>query len=1406
MKGDFSRFSFKPEKQFTRVLKQQGRVDLDADWNEANAIHAYLDRVHDIDVIGRCGVPKENAGFGVTPAADGGDLDLSDGRLYANGQLVAIAGESYLNQPYLPAPPALEPADTRRDLVYTAVWQRHITAVEDPDLLEIALGGADTTTRLQTVWQVRVRRDVGTDDCEAIENWPPLPPLRQRGRLTTGTTVVIDEGDPCLIAPGGGYRGLENRLYRVEIHDGGAPYTWPRPGTVQATAVNAVDEREIELADWDGWAAGQMVELFSDETDGGGTAGTLARVTAVDAGSSRLTLDTDVSGMAGHTNLMARRVATYKWSRDNGAVAFPIQEFISGEPTKVRVKRLGKDQVLTLHTSDWVEVLGDETELRFRPGTLTNIVPNGIDEADMILTLGTDVSGHDGETAPKVRRWDMAGPPLPVQSGILDLEDGVQIQFGGDTFLSGDYWSFAARTATGSVEALSDAPPLGIDVAFCKLGIVRWRFDPAAEDWSPSTVTDCRPTFPALTEICAEDVCYDNENCDSIQAQTVQEAIDQLCAQRDLRHHNKHLHGWGIVCGLQVHCGPDDPQVPGDRNAVTVRPGYALDCEGNDIVLDEDLMVDVLELIREWEEAHPDDPPLIVEGRGDVCLIVERDERGQARVALRPYDPAANDWQNLFKGTLLMDFYEDCILGLIEAIRELLNPENGDGRQLVGVGRRQTIALLNLIIQFVNPQFGSHVYLSQKEHNILQMLYFALREILQSKTFCAMFDDARPFPEYPFGEDVQMSTIFDLRPQVRMRVHPDGRLGYGLGYDDNIHVYDLEAEELILVLPMPGGRGLLARDVAFSEDGRQLYAIATLPQGDTIFAIADIDGDDHQWRPMEIVCDGMMLTLLRRPGRSNTLLATGQGRGLFIIDDPENIRANADPAAAFNAVGQLTVDESGQFAYATAAAEGEDPTLYDHVLRIDLDNPDDQFPYHLEAEDQQWHGQDDIALVSEPQGDLSKLYVVAEPVDNGQKHLLVFDTSDPDAQNLVPLGATDTIISLAYVPGEPTLIVGYEDFYWARLVDVNDDFLLEEYHLPLQISPVDIVIDPQGEWGYFVNGISTTITRVNVAHLRPIDQQPGNVPPGGQAFLEVLRQYRQDIIAAFLDLAGGLMQYLKDCFCDHLLVSCPECDEEDELYLGCVSIREGEVYKVCNFSRRKYVKSFPTVGYWLSLIPIAPLIDVAVERFCCLVLPDLFGRVNVPDQGSQRTAPVRGYQVRGAYMAYNQGILQRSVRSVASSATLARGLSLDWAGERLNRVATRPFVPPTTGLRQRDLVNQPVSDVQRRAAAANVTVAGVERYDASLGLRNLRHLSTLPGRLEPGEEIKLYERDGKVRYYSVVKAEPAEGAAVTEARETAVAATAEVEALRDQVASMEAELAELRTFRDEVRTFMDRNG
>ncbi|MEI2579931.1 DUF6519 domain-containing protein [Scytonema sp. PRP1] len=67
MKGDFSRYTFNPKKQYSAVLMQQGRVQLDADWNEQQAINQYRIETETKDIIGLCGVPATGGGFAIKP-------------------------------------------------------------------------------------------------------------------------------------------------------------------------------------------------------------------------------------------------------------------------------------------------------------------------------------------------------------------------------------------------------------------------------------------------------------------------------------------------------------------------------------------------------------------------------------------------------------------------------------------------------------------------------------------------------------------------------------------------------------------------------------------------------------------------------------------------------------------------------------------------------------------------------------------------------------------------------------------------------------------------------------------------------------------------------------------------------------------------------------------------------------------------------------------------------------------------------------------------------------------------------------------------------------------------------------------------------------------------------------------
>ncbi len=183
------------------------------------------------------------------------------------------------------------------------MWQREVTCLEDSDLVESAVG-VDSTSRMQTVWRVGMLRNVGTKvDCATDEKELPgwLDLTRPSdGRLSTGTVAVPPDADPCLIPPSGGYRALENRLYRAEIHQGGAPGTatfkWARHNASIASRVAKINGLEIvvESIGRDNdlrFSAGNWVEITDDVREFAGLPGEIRKITDVAPDTLTITLD-----------------------------------------------------------------------------------------------------------------------------------------------------------------------------------------------------------------------------------------------------------------------------------------------------------------------------------------------------------------------------------------------------------------------------------------------------------------------------------------------------------------------------------------------------------------------------------------------------------------------------------------------------------------------------------------------------------------------------------------------------------------------------------------------------------------------------------------------------------------------------------------------------------------------------------------------------------------------------------------------------------------------------------------------------------------------------------------------------------------------------------------------------------
>lgn len=532
MKGDFSRLTFDPARHFSGVRMQQGRVQLDADWNEQADIARHRVETETLHTLGGCGAPLHDAGFAVGEGADG-DFRLSAGAYYVHGVLARCeVPVGYRAQPDRPRPPALPAGD---HLVYLDVWERHLTALEAPSIRETALGGPDTATRTRTVWQVRTAPlPGGAAECRSAEADQAFADATTAGTGTLRARAQAEEraSDPCVIPAGAGYRGLENQLYRVEIHDGGPGVAAPeaKEGVAVTHAEPLLGTVTVEGGDW---AVGDAVELWdassaaADAVPAPASVVVTAHVARVNGKTLHLT--TSFPALAGAAGPRLRAVgATWKWSRDNGIVVARVRKV---EGADVSLDALGLDDVLDFRAGDWVELTDAARELEGVPGVMAQIkAPN---PASRTLTLVTAPDFTvDLDRAPRLRRWDgfaavRTGGDAAAWMGV---EQGIQLAWDGGGLHTGEYWQIPARTATGEQQSgtvewpregglPAARRPAGPVHRYARLGIVR-----VGADASVTPLADCRCLFTPLTEV----------NALAYVSGTGQEALPDLTREKEL--------------------------------------------------------------------------------------------------------------------------------------------------------------------------------------------------------------------------------------------------------------------------------------------------------------------------------------------------------------------------------------------------------------------------------------------------------------------------------------------------------------------------------------------------------------------------------------------------------------------------------------------------------------------------------------------------------------------------------------------------------------------------------------------------------------------------------------------------------------------------------------------------------
>jgi Family of unknown function (DUF6519) len=445
MKADFSRDSFDPLKSYYRVLMQQGRVQMDADWNEQAAIILHRLECLVTDLIGPGGGPVDS--FEVAEVKNARDFTVSKGRYYVGGILIESPADLTFSAL---AKATGDPADLEPNkpyLVFLDVWEEVVNSLQDPSIADVALGGLDSTVRTRIAWRIRIRPVSQVKACKSIEGdqiWTEVmagvaPPNHGMMAVRVNREIAAaHEIAPCITPPQSRYRGPENQLYRIEIHDpgtagdpAGATFKFSREnGSVVLAVEGSGDTFTLAGAARDraGIQAGDWVEITDDSV----TQQPLYRVV--------------------RTEMMGRRVVLDVKNRPS---------VIEIQPQRHPVLRR------------WDQKPGPENAggLKLRSGAA-------------VLSEGT------GE-----KHW-------------LALEDGIEIQFRpaaagtSHVYRSGDYWIFPARTANGG-EAIWPVDAAGNPIPQAPKGI-RHRYAPLAiinfDGPQDPVKFDCRQILP-LTSV-----------------------------------------------------------------------------------------------------------------------------------------------------------------------------------------------------------------------------------------------------------------------------------------------------------------------------------------------------------------------------------------------------------------------------------------------------------------------------------------------------------------------------------------------------------------------------------------------------------------------------------------------------------------------------------------------------------------------------------------------------------------------------------------------------------------------------------------------------------------------------------------------------------------------------------------
>jgi hypothetical protein len=425
------------------------------------------------------------------PAGQLGTFGVAPGTYQLDGMVATTRGGAFPDQPFPDnagfgwddSPPTLplgglteQPVAGDRVVAYLEVWERVITAVEDPGIREVALGSIDTTVRTQLMAQVKLaplatavpqagEAGLAHSAFDAVEE--------SGGELFLTVPAGSTTPDPCALPSAEGYSGDDNRLYRIQVHSGGSLsqvlFSWSRDNASELFAATLSVSGELVLDAATALAAGDLVEVLSSVVD----------------------LGDDQQGSVSAAGFV---------------------------PAQRAVGQLG--QLVEVPSQ-----AGDDT-VRFRL----------VDVDDATVPVAPDDRYGDLTTAGlKLRRWHgVLDPQRLAGGGAVDpsasyvLEDGITVSLSSSgTYRPGQYWQYQARAGVTPAEQWQSAPH-GPERWFAPLALLRLPdSSPPGTDVPWDLVAWLDERFDHLCDLQADDITFDGDRIPT-GSDTVQEALEEL--------------------------------------------------------------------------------------------------------------------------------------------------------------------------------------------------------------------------------------------------------------------------------------------------------------------------------------------------------------------------------------------------------------------------------------------------------------------------------------------------------------------------------------------------------------------------------------------------------------------------------------------------------------------------------------------------------------------------------------------------------------------------------------------------------------------------------------------------------------------------------------------------------------